>query len=126
MTSRRLLIAGIVAIALSGLIPVRAHHSFAAQYDRNKPVTLHGVVTKLEWTNPHIYLYVDVKESTGKVTKWAVEGGAPGNLYRAGWRKDSVSVGAAVTIEGFLARDGSKLANLRTLTLGDGRRVFTN
>lgn len=125
MTSRRLLIAGIVAIALSGLIPVRAHHSFAAQYDRNKPVTLHGVVTKLEWTNPHIYLYVDVKES-GKVTKWAVEGGAPGNLYRAGWRKDSVSVGAAVTIEGFLARDGSKLANLRTLTLGDGRRVFTN
>jgi hypothetical protein len=126
MTSRHLLIAGVVAIVLCALIPLRAHHSFAAQYDRNKPITLQGVVTKLEWTNPHIYLYVDVKEPTGKVTHWAVEGGAPGILYRAGWRKDSVTVGSAVTIEGFLARDGSKLANLRTLTLADGRRVYTN
>jgi hypothetical protein len=126
MISLRLLIAGVVAIVWFTFIPLRAHHSFAAQYDRNKPITLNGVVTKLEWTNPHIYLYVDVKDPAGKVTHWAVEGGAPGILYRAGWRKDSVTIGAAVTIEGFLARDGSKLANLRTLTLADGRRVFTN
>jgi hypothetical protein len=126
MNGVRLLMAGIGAILLSTLVPLRAHHSFAAQYDRNKPVTLHGVLTKLEWTNPHVYLYVDVKEPTGKVVSWAVEGGAPNNLYRAGWRKDSVAIGAGVTIDGFLARDGSKLANLRTLTLADGRRVFSN
>lgn len=105
-------------------LPIRAHHSFAAQYDRNKPITLNGSVTKLEWMNPHIYFYMDVKDASGAVVKWSVEGGAPNTLYRAGWRRDSLKVGDVVTVEGFLARDGSKLANMSTVQLADGRRIF--
>jgi hypothetical protein len=105
-------------------LPIREHHSFAAQYDRNKPITLNGNVTKLEWMNPHIYFYMDVKDASGAVVKWSVEGGAPNTLYRAGWRRDSLKVGDVVTVEGFLARDGSKLANMSTVQLADGRRIF--
>jgi Family of unknown function (DUF6152) len=105
-------------------LPTHAHHSFAAQYDRNKPITLNGNVTKLEWMNPHIYFYMDVKDASGAVVKWSVEGGAPNTLYRAGWRRDSLKVGDVVTVEGFLARDGSKLANMSTVQLADGRRIF--
>lgn len=116
-----------VVLAAAGLVadrPVIAHHSFAAQYDRNKPVTLTGPVTKLEWMNPHIYFYMDVKDAAGKITNWAIEGGAPNTLYRAGWRKDSVKVGEVVTVHGYLARDGSQLANLATAVLADGRNLY--
>lgn len=113
----------LVAVAAT---PTLAHHSFAAQYDRNKPVTLTGNVTKLEWMNPHVYFYLDVKDASGHVANWAIEGGAPNALYRAGWRKDSLKIGELVTVEGFLARDGSKLANMSTVTVADGRRVFSN
>jgi hypothetical protein len=120
-TAGRLAIAaGVLMLAL----PVRAHHSFAAQYDSNKPVTLNGSVTKLEWMNPHIYFYMDVKDAASGVVKWAVEGGAPNTLYRAGWRRDSLKVGDVVTVEGYLARDGTKLANMATVQLADGRRIF--
>lgn len=119
--------AGLVVAAISILmlsLPLRAHHSFAAQYDSNKPITLNGNVTKLEWMNPHIYFYMDVKDASGALVTWSVEGGAPNTLYRAGWRRDSLKVGDVVTVEGFLARDGSKLANMATVQLADGRRIF--
>jgi hypothetical protein len=83
-----------------------------------------GTVTRLEWTNPHIYFYIDVKDASGTITKWSIEGGAPNTLYRAGWRKDSLQIGGIVTVEGFLARDGSKLANMSAVTTPDGRRIF--
>ena len=100
-----------------------AHHSFAAQYDREKPITLKGAVTRMEWANPHIYFYIDV-ESDGAKANWAIEGGAPSTLYRAGWRKDSTKVGDLVTVTGFLARDGSKLVNMQSAVLADGRNLF--
>ena len=118
---------GLFVVAIGSLVlmlPLDAHHSFAAQYDRNKPITLNGSVTKLEWMNPHIYFYMDVKDGQGEITKWAVEGGAPNTLYRAGWRRDSLKVGDFVKVDGFLARDGSKLANMNTVELADGRRIF--
>ena len=113
-----------VILGLIAATPLAAHHFFAAQYDRNKPVTLTGTVTKLEWMNPHIYFYLDVKDPGGNIVGWAIEGGNPAGLYRNGWRKDSLKIGDLVTVEGWLARDGSKLANLRTVVLTDGRQVF--
>ena len=83
-----------------------------------------GTVTKVEWMNPHVYFYLDVKDDAGAVAHWAVEGGAPTSLYRAGWRQESLKFGDVVTVHGFLARDGSKLANMRTAILADGREVF--
>ena len=101
-----------------------AHHSFAAQYDRAKPHTIAGTVTKVEWTNPHIYLYVAVKDDAGKETVWAVEGMAPNALYRQGWRPDTVNVGDMITVEGWLARDGSRLLNMGSATMG-GRKILS-
>src|SRR6266498_1304334 len=98
-TALGLVIAGLLMAAM----PVMAHHSFAAEYDGTKPIELKGVVTKVEWANPHIYYYVDVKDKDGKVTNYAVEGGTPGQLYRQGWRKDSLKVGDEVTVSGFKA-----------------------
>jgi Family of unknown function (DUF6152) len=100
-----------------------AHHSFAAQYDRNKPITLKGSVTRIEWMNPHVYFYMDVSDASG-TARWAIESGAPNTLYRAGWRKDSIKVGDIVTVHGHLARDGTKLANMQTAILADGREVL--
>jgi hypothetical protein len=101
-----------------------AHHSFDAEFDRYKPVTLKGAVTKVEWGNPHIWIFIDVKEENGKVSNWGVEGGAPNALFRNGWRKDSVKIGDVLTVEGNKARDGSLRANANRVTLPDGRRVF--
>ena len=112
-----------IALLASGP-PIGAHHSFAAQYDRDKPITLKGDIVRIEWANPHIYFYVDVADSTGATAHWAIEGGAPSTLYRAGWRKDSAKVGDVVTVEGFLARDGSKLVNMQRALLADGRSLF--
>ena len=114
--------AGLIASGLS----VAAHHSFAAQFDINKPITLKGAVTRLEWANPHIYFYMDVADAAGKgkPANWAVEGMAPAVLYRAGWRKDSVKIDDVVTVNGYLARDGSKLVNLQSAILADGRNLF--
>jgi hypothetical protein len=103
---------------------IAAHHSFAAQYDRDKPITLKGAVTRLEWANPHVYFYMDVAGASGATEHWAIEGQAPSILYRAGWRKDSTKYGDVVTVNGFLARDGSKLVNLQSAVLADGRNLF--
>ena len=109
---------------LCAVAPALAHHSFAAEYDRSKPVKFTGTVTKMEWMNPHIYYYVDVKEQTGKVTSYAVEGGTPNSLRRQGWGKDSLKTGDTVTVEGFMAKNGSNHVNGRSVTLPDGKKVF--
>ena len=104
--------------------PVIAHHSFAAQFDREKPITLTGPLTKVEWINPHARLFIDAKEASGKVVNWEIELGAPAMLMRNGWKRSDVPVGATITITGFLAKDGSSVANASTVTLADGKRVF--
>jgi hypothetical protein len=115
-----LMTSGFLASGLS----LAAHHSFAAQYDRTKPITLKGAVTRMEWANPHIYFYLDVADPKGAAATWAIEGMAPNVLYRAGWRKDSVKIADVVTVNGFLARDGSKLVNMQSALLADGRNLF--
>ena len=102
----------------------KAHHSFAAQYDGNKPVTLKGVVTKVEWTNPHARFYIDVKEADGKLVNWNLELASPNYLKRAGWSSTSLKQGDEVTVEGSLARSGANMANAASVTFADGTRVF--
>jgi hypothetical protein len=112
------------AVALAAPMALVAHHSFAAEYDADKPVTLKGIVTKVEWTNPHARFYVDVKGTDGKVINWNLELASPNVLRRRGWQRDSLKVGDEVTVEGSAARDGSMMANARTVTLANGQGVF--
>jgi hypothetical protein len=123
MTNRSMVFLSGILLAL-GAVPVLAHHSFAAEYDSTKPVTLKGAVTKMEWQNPHARFYVDVTDEAGKVINWELELGSPNGLMRRGWTRNSLKPGDTVTVEGYLAKDGSKLANARNVTLGDGRKIF--
>jgi hypothetical protein len=118
-------VAGLAGL-LVGAVPVTAHHSFAAEYDANKPINLTGTVTKIEWTNPHCYFYVDVKNGeTGKVDNWALELGNPNALLRNGWTPNSVKIGEEVTVEGTRAKDGTLLGNARSMVLAStGKRLF--
>ena len=120
-------ILGGLSIALglvAATVPVFAHHSFAAEFDGTKQISLAGTVTKVDWVNPHTWVYVDVKGEDGSVVNWALESGAPNALYRAGWRKDDLKVGDSVTFSAFLAKDGTHTAAARQVTLPDGRKVF--
>jgi uncharacterized protein DUF6152 len=118
-----------VVIAVTALVIatsfVQAHHSFVAEYDGNTPVKVSGTVTKVEWTNPHIWFYVDVKDSAGKVTNWGFSGGSPGILMRRGIPRNALKAGDEVVVEGFRARDGSNNASGGRVTFADGRQVFT-
>ena len=116
-----LLIAG-----LSSGLEVSAHHSFAAEYDPNKPITLTGSVTKVDWRNPHVHINMDVKDQAGKVTSWDLELGGPNGLLRKGWTRNSLKSGDMIVMNGYAARDGSPLANAVTITLADGRKVFAD
>jgi hypothetical protein len=111
------------ALMISG-IPLLAHHSFAAEYDSNKPVSLTGSVTKVEWTNPHVRFYIDVKDNSGATTNWEFELGSPNGLMRKGWTRNSLKEGDKISVDGYLAKDGAHLANARTVALSDGRKVF--
>ena len=122
----RLTLAVVGITALLAAVPVVAHHSFAAEYDADKPIKLTGTVTKIEWTNPHCWFYVDVKNpTTGKVENWALELGNPNALLRLGWTRNTLKQGDAVIVEGSRARDGSQHANARVMTLANtGQRLF--
>jgi len=111
---------------LLAAVPVVAHHSFAAEFDAARPVSLKGLVTKVEWQNPHTFFYIDVTEdATGKVTNWAFEMGSPNGLMRNGWTRNSLKVGDVVSVEGSRARDGSALGNARVVVLAStGKRLF--
>lgn len=125
MKARNLLMLMVAATAVIAMaLPVIAHHSFAAEYDADKPVTLTGSVTKMAWINPHSWIYIDVKKPDGSVENWAVEAGPPGTLVRAGFTKESLAAGTVIKVNGYRAKDGALRANGRDITLPDGRLLF--
>jgi hypothetical protein len=120
-TIQAVLVAG---IGLLAALPLAAHHSFSAEFDATKPVSLQGTVTKIDWMNPHIWIYIDTKDDSGAVAHWQCEGGPPNTLTRNGWTRDSLKSGDAVTVEGFRAKDGSNTCNSRSVKLPSGKSVF--
>jgi len=121
-TFKLTLCAGLVLVGAA--VPLAAHHSFAAEFDGTKPVTLKGIVTKMEWINPHAWIHLEVKNPDGTVTQWMIEGGTPNTLVRRGFTRDSLKKGTEIQVEGFRARNGANRANGRDLVLPDGRRLF--
>jgi hypothetical protein len=113
-----------LALLLAVTIPARAHHAFAAEFDGTKPVKLKGVVTRMEWINPHAWIHMDVKNDSGNVTSWMVECGSPNTLLRRGMNKSSVTAGMEIMVDGYVAKDGTNRANGRDVTFLDGRKLF--
>lgn len=123
-TGRMILVVGCGVFFV--VAPLVAHHNANAKYDSNKPITLKGKVTKVEWMNPHIYFYIDAADQSGRTVNWAVEGATPNQLYRRGWKRDSLKLGDMVTVEAFMARQpGLHHLNARSVVLADGRKVFS-
>ena len=119
------LAAAILSTMLMAAIPLLAHHSFGAEYDANKPITVTGVVTKVEWTNPHSYFYLDVKDDQGSVANWKFEGYPPGVLYRTGWKRQvTIKPGDTVKVFGWQARDGTHWGHSREVTFADGKKLY--
>ena len=119
--------AGVMAVVIGVLVAtpaIQAHHAFAAEFDADRPVTLEGAVTKVDWFNPHAWLHIDVVEADGKTVNWDIELAAPNGLIRRGFNKDSVPIGSKVQVKGYQAKDGGKRANGASVTFPDGRRVF--
>ena len=121
----RRIAAGIVIAFASATVPAGAHHSFSAEFDAKQPLTMTGTVTKLEWTNPHVWFYIDVKDDTGKVTNWGMEMGSPNGLLRTGWTRTSMKIGDVVTVDGFKARNGTPNGNATSVVMsGTGKKLF--
>jgi len=120
----RLAALAVFATLVSGGAPVSAHHSFAAEFDGAKPIRLIGTITRVHWTNPHSFFYIDVKDESGAVVNWACEGGGPGALSRRGWKRGDLKLGDTLVVDGYLARDGSHLMDARRVTLPDGRSIY--
>lgn len=112
-----------LGIAASATVAALAHHAFSSEFDANKPIKLKGVVSRIEWINPHTWIHVDVKETDGKVSKWMIEGGSPNALIRRGVTSQLLKVGMEVSVDGYQAKDGSNRANGRDITLADGRKL---
>ena len=123
MVLQRILVATGASILLVGSV-VSAHHSFAAEFDANKPIQLRGTVAKVEWINPHTWIHIDVKDADGKVERWMVEGGTPNTLLRRGLTKASLPEGTEILVDGYRAKNGSNRANGRDVTFPDGRKLF--
>src|SRR5689334_19144844 len=121
---RTRVLAAAAAVVVAAAAP-RAHHSFAAEYDANQPITLKGEIARIDLVNPHAWLYLDVKETDGKVARWNIEMGAPNNLIRRGVTKATLPIGEAVTVDGYRAKDGSQTVNGRAIKMADGRTLFT-
>jgi len=117
-------VASLAILLVVAVVPAWAHHAFAAEFDAKKEVKFEGTVTRMEWTNPHVWIHVDVKQPNGTVEKWAIEAGTPNVLYRRGFSKESLLPGTKILVDGYRAKDGSRRANGRDLTLPDGRTLF--
>ena len=125
MTRNRFLPAALLGLIAAAALPMAAHHSFGAEYDANKPLTLSGTITKIEWTNPHSHVYVDVKGADGTVKNWKIEGYPPVVLARTGWKRDAtMKVGDSITITGWHARDGGDWGHGRQITFADGKKLY--